>query len=182
LLVLLLVIGVVVLSKTRLEARREVLVWLGLGVFFAVIGVLIKVWQGVSQGNPFSFPLATAAELDLPAVAIAGGALGQHVIRRGMPRDSSNDLVVFGLGILALVAGLEIWANPPSEKFSLAVPSHIVVFGLAVFVGAYSVYLCAPQSPPPNGGAPRPPPAPPPLTGTRRVPAAQKTTAAERTD
>src|SRR5262245_229703 len=79
------------ITRTRRIGWREVGFWLFFGVFLAVVGIPISLWIQMSKGESVDFPLTLARELDLPSAAIAGGALGQYFIRRGLNPENSWD-------------------------------------------------------------------------------------------
>lgn len=141
------VVGVVILAAIVFAYQREpggvreVMAWLFFGVGLGLIAFLVRIWGSVGQGNTFTFDLPLAAQLDLPATAIAGGAFGQYVTRRGISSDSTRDLVVLVMSLAIVVVGIIVFAFPPSAKFGLAIPTHLMVFGAAIVSGAVCTFI-----------------------------------------
>lgn len=127
-------------ARTRVIGWREVWLWLFFGVFLAVVGIPIALWIRVAGGQGPDFPLTLAQELDLPSAAIAGGALGQYFIRRGLNPENSWDRRLLIVTCLVLGFAILVSTVPPSPSFLLAIPTHIIIFLAAVIVGAFCTY------------------------------------------
>jgi hypothetical protein len=136
------------------QARREVLVWLVAGV---VLGGVFPAFFHLLTLSPAT-GLRFVSELDLPATALAAGAFGQLVVRRGVRDTADLDIILVLLSLLGVIITFTLAATNLADKQlpftgtvteNLAVAAHLGGFAWVILTGGACVYLSAQSRPPP---------------------------------